>query len=295
MTEKPTYEELEKKIQKLERLHEALQTKNEEYKAINEELKSSVVELQTATEKLQVQNEKQQQAEAALSVSEERYHRITEGLTDYFYTCLIQNGKVVETIHRPACEAVTGYSVEDFANDPYLWIQMVVPEDCHHVLESIQIILSGKHPQPIEHRIIKKNGQVRWVIDTPILNLDSQGTLVSYDGVIKDITVRKRAEEVLLEKEKLQGVLEMAGAICHEINQPLQVVSGFSEILLIDLESSDPKYKALKSIEANINRIGILMRKISGITHYQSKSYLKGKIVDIEEASQHDTEDINHD
>jgi len=104
--------------------------------------------------------------------------------------------------------------------------------------------------------------------------------------VVHDITERKRAEEVELEKEKLQGVLEMAGALCHEINQPLQVVSGFSEILLIDLESSDPKYNTIKSIEANINRIGILMRKIMGITHYQSKSYLKGKIVDIEAASQ---------
>lgn len=94
------------------------------------------------------------------------------------------------------------------------------------------------------------------------------------------------AEELLLEKKKLQGVLEMAGAICHELNQPLQIVSGFTEILLMDMENSNPKYKELKGIEDGIKRIGLLMRKIMGITHYESKPYLKSEIIDIEKSSQ---------
>ena len=103
---------------------------------------------------------------------------------------------------------------------------------------------------------------------------------------MEDITERKIAEDLLLEKKKFQGVLEMAGAICHELNQPLQIVSGYSEILLNDMEISNPKYKALKGIEDGIKRIGLLMRKIMGITHYQSKPYLKREIIDIEKASQ---------
>ena len=88
------------------------------------------------------------------------------------------------------------------------------------------------------------------------------------------------------EREKLQGVLEMAGAVCHELNQPLQSVSGFSEMLLMDLETSDKNYETLKTITSGIDRIGELTRKIMKITRYQSKPYLKSKIVDIEQASQ---------
>jgi PAS domain S-box-containing protein len=105
---------------------------------------------------------------------------------------------------------------------------------------------------------------------------------------IEDITERKMAEELLLEKKKLQGVLEMAGAICHEMSQPLQVISGFSSILLMDVEDSDPLYKTIKGIEAGITRADMLMKRVMGITRYQSKPYLKTNIVDIEKASQHE-------
>lgn len=89
----------------------------------------------------------------------------------------------------------------------------------------------------------------------------------------------------MMEQEKLKGVLEMAGAVCHELNQPLQIVSGLAEILLMDMDACDPKQKTLKTIKDQIGRIGELTRKIMGITHYESKDYLKSKIVDIEQAT----------
>jgi len=77
----------------------------------------------------------------------------------------------------------------------------------------------------------------------------------------------------------------MAGAVCHELNQPLQAVSGFSEILLLDLKKEDPNYDMIQKIKVGIDRIGALTGKIMNITQYQSKPYLKSKIVDIEQAS----------
>ncbi len=96
-----------------------------------------------------------------------------------------------------------------------------------------------------------------------------------------------RLQEALVRKEKLQGVIEMAGAVCHELNQPLQSVSGFSEMLLMDLPADDPNYQSLKMIKEGIDRIGSLTRKIMRITEYRTKEYLggKSKIVDIEGAS----------
>ncbi|HKL01799.1 MAG TPA: response regulator [Desulfotignum sp.] len=90
------------------------------------------------------------------------------------------------------------------------------------------------------------------------------------------------------ERERLQGVLEMAGAICHELNQPLQIVSGHSEILMMDMKEDDPHYKTMETIKTNINRLGELTRKIMQTTSYQSKPYLNQKIIDIDRAARQD-------
>lgn len=131
---------------------------------------------------------------AALQESEARYKRITDGLTDYQYTVRIENGRAVETVPSPACMTVTGYRAEEFAANPDLWIQMVAPEDREAVRAHVGRILAGDDVPPIEHHIIRKDGELRWVKDTTILFKDASGTLLSYDGVIKDISERKKAE-----------------------------------------------------------------------------------------------------
>jgi PAS domain S-box-containing protein len=154
------------------------------------------------------------QAEAALKESEERYQRITEGLTDYLYTVRLQNGRVVETSHGQACKKVTGYTKKEFADNPNLWMNMVVEEERDMVRKRIQRILAGENIPPIEHRIMRKDGQIRWVSDTPILQFDSENRLVSYDGMIKDITEHKRAEETLArEKLFIESLLATAQTI----------------------------------------------------------------------------------
>ncbi len=140
-------------------------------------------------------------AEDAMLESEERYRRITEGLTDYLYTVRVQNGQAVSTTHGAACIVVTGYTAEEFSADPYLWIHMIFEEDRDLVCRHFSGILSGKCVPPIEHRIMRKDGQIRWVRDTPILQLDADSRLVSYDGLIKDITERKQAEDAVLVSE----------------------------------------------------------------------------------------------
>ncbi|MFZ2300267.1 MAG: diguanylate cyclase [Gallionella sp.] len=133
--------------------------------------------------------------EKELRLSEARYKRITEELTDYQYTVRVENGRAVETTQSSDCVTVTGYTAEEFAADPYLWIQMVVPEDRERVREHVRQVLMGKDVPPIEHHIVRKDGKIRWVSDTIILFRDESGRLLSYDGVIKDITERKKVEE----------------------------------------------------------------------------------------------------
>jgi PAS domain S-box-containing protein len=161
-------------------------------------------------------------AEELLLQSEARYRRITEGITDYQYTVRIENGRAVETKHSPACVAVTGYTAEEFTADPYLWIRMVVQEDRELIQKRVEQILEGKDIPPIEHRILRKDRELRWVRDDIILYRDTSGALLSYDGVVKDITERKLAEE---EREKLINELKDALAKIKTLSSMLPICS----------------------------------------------------------------------
>ena len=139
--------------------------------------------------------------EDALRKSRERFKRITEAITDYIYTVRVENGRAVETNHGEACVAVTGYTSREFAEDPYLWIKMVSEEDHDLVRKQAEDVLSGKTPDPIEHRIIRKDGSMRWVESSVVPHYGRGGRLISYDGIIKDIDERKKEEQVLTERE----------------------------------------------------------------------------------------------
>jgi DNA-binding response OmpR family regulator len=88
------------------------------------------------------------------------------------------------------------------------------------------------------------------------------------------------------EKEKLQGVLEMAGAVCHEMNQPLQTATILSELILSEMAPDNSQYDTVVKIKKQIDKMGNITRKIMDTTTYKTKDYLKGKIIDIEQASQ---------
>ncbi len=148
-------------------------------------------------------------AEEALKESEVRYQRISEAITDYIYTVRVADGRAMETTHGPGCLAVTGYRPEEFTNDRFLWLRMVAAEDRPMVEEQARRILAGEDPPPIEHRIVQKNGTVRWVRNTFVPHRDERGALMAYDGLIQDITGRKRAEEALRWSEtQLHVILE---------------------------------------------------------------------------------------
>jgi PAS domain S-box-containing protein len=161
------------------------------------------------------------QFEKALKESEHRYRRITEGLTDYQYTVRVERGRAMATTHGLGCEKVTGYAAEDFAADPYLWFKMIPPEESEAARARVDQILEGKELEPFEHRIIRKDGALRWVSDTSILNKDASGRLLSYDGIVEDITERKQAEDALRESEaRFRGLLQSVDSVAVQSYGP---------------------------------------------------------------------------
>lgn len=145
---------------------------------------------------------KYRQTEAVLKLITEQYRQVTQAVSDYIFSVYIVDGNPVETVHGPGCQTITGYSPEEFSRNTYLWISMVFEEDRPAVLKHVADILSGKEAIPIEHRIIRKDGVVRWVRNTPVCQYDPQGKLIAYDGLIQDITDRRIAEEQLRHNEE---------------------------------------------------------------------------------------------
>ena len=97
---------------------------------------------------------------------------------------------------------------------------------------------------------------------------------------------RHRSESERLYREKLQAVLETAGAICHELHQPMMAISGHTELLIETLDPGDPIFTKIEKIKSQVERMGTITQKLMGITRYETKNYAQGeRIVDIDKSS----------
>jgi len=87
---------------------------------------------------------------------------------------------------------------------------------------------------------------------------------------------------------KSKAITEMAGATCHELNQPMQVVLGCSELLSGKMDNHEDMKKILKTISDQIVKMDRILKQINHITSYETRDYVGGiRIVDIEKASRH--------
>ncbi len=319
--------QMERQAIELQLKNTLLQGEVAERKLANEKLVESFTKLKESKtaalnllEDLKMGIEQRKQSEKKLIESEERYKRITDGLTDYLYTVIVKDGKAIKTIHNEACLAVTGYTSKEFEAKPYLWINMVVPEEKEFVAGRFLKILEGKELIPIEHRIIRKDGKIRWISDTSISKFNSNSELISYDGVIKDITERKQAEEELkklnagLEQRVRERTLEMEAALgsadmanhaksdflanmSHELRNPLNSIIGFIEVLQDSfyggLNEKQREYlvfmeKSSRHLLALINDILDLSKVESGkieleLSEFSIKEVIEGSLVMIKE------------
>jgi two-component system, cell cycle sensor histidine kinase and response regulator CckA len=153
-------------------------------------------------------------SEDAIRESEERYKRLLVSVSDYIYTVRIEDDRPVSTQHGPGCIAVTGYSLQEFAADPLLWYNMIYEADRDAVKEQTSNMLTGKETRSIEHRIIHKNGLIRWVRNTQVPRRDADGKLTGYDGLVSDITERKQVEiDLQTAKDYAENLIQTANTI----------------------------------------------------------------------------------
>ncbi len=114
---------------------------------------------------------------------------------------------------------------------------------------------------------------------------DRRGLKLGRVIVLHDTTELKYTAEALCKTEKQQGVSEMAGAVCHELNQPLMAILGYSELLAMKVNTDDPLYPDIVKIIKQVETMGRITHKLMSITRYETKEYLDRKIIDLEKSS----------
>lgn len=217
------------------------------------------------------------------------YKRLLESVTDYVYTVRIEDGQPVSTYHGPGCLSVTGYAPDDYERDPGLWHGMIHPDDKDTVFRHIEAVLEGKSDRSLEHRIIHRDGSIRWIRNTPVPRYDDFVRLIAYDGLVKEITKEKLAETRLRESEaKYRSLIETAGdailivdgyGYIKDINNAARLLYGFSREEFLDLHPAE-----LDVVES-VEDAALHMEKIFSERgdRFETKHRTKdGRIIDVE-------------
>jgi len=192
------------------------------------------------------------QAEEALKESERKFRALAENIPSVVYQC--QNDSKYTFVYlNDSIEQLTGYSRLDFLNGSLSFVDLYHPEDCKLIPFPVdpnneQI---GQEPFHITYRIRHKAGNWVWVDEWGTSVLDSRGKIQYFEGVMIDITERKRSEEDLrrhaMELESLavassalrtaQNVTEMVPILAR---QALRAVNGtYASIFLLDPETNE--------------------------------------------------------
>ena len=159
------------------------------------------------------------------------------------------------------------------------------------------VIRSKDYSTQILLHIISTSSRVKGMFVGVFVDLEDTVPDVSRDlisiiirntaNALESIELRdqKRSEFERLQKEKLQGVIELAGAVCHEMNQPMQAVSGHADLLMLEVDPHDRLYARVATISEQVTRMGVITKKLMSITRYKTKGYLSGRIFDIDQAA----------
>ncbi|MDH5681506.1 MAG: PAS domain S-box protein, partial [Spirochaetota bacterium] len=184
--------------------------------------------------KIANQLEEQNELKAAVIKSELEYKTRIQNIHGYIYDVKYKNGYPVCIYHSPQCEKITGYTAEEYKENPNLWIDMVHPDDSQTVREFFQSI-DNKSPI-IEHRIIHKDGSIVWVSNNCTLITDDDGKRLRETGFIVDISEQIKIKEALVQAKEEAEIANQAKSMfianmSHEIRTPMNGVIGMIEIL----------------------------------------------------------------
>ena len=136
--------------------------------------------------------------EAALKESEERFRQLAENIESVFWMVNVQLQKMIYI--SPGYEKIWGRSCADLYAYGRFFADSIYPEDRDRVMSTFTQTIDSENE--IEYRIVRPNGEIRWIRDRafPIRNQD--GKIYRIVGIAEDISARKQAEKAIRESEE---------------------------------------------------------------------------------------------
>ncbi len=207
------------------------------------------------------------QAEKALRDSEAKLKNLFDTMPNGYYLSTA-DGRFIDA--NPAFVKMLGYTnLEEL-------LQLDIPKDVyvretdrtHYIQKAVNSeFLASSHAE--SYRLKTKDGRVIHVEDNARYIMDAQGRVQYHEGICRDVTDRKRAEEEqvrlqeqLLQAQKMESVGILAGGVAHDFNNMLQAIGGYTQLMLLDKQADHPDYAKLEALSRTVNRAAELVRQL---------------------------------
>jgi PAS domain S-box-containing protein len=217
------------KLEQLEAIFQQLQTtgisrnqeldwKNKSGEIITSLVSCEIIQLNGQLHILSVSKEisKIKQIQSALSESETKLRQLTENLPMFLGLRTANYDRWLYV--SPGVEQITGYSVQEIYDDPLAWHSYMLPGDRARILEQLSVPLT--EPLTTEFRIVRRDGEMRWVRIQAYPVRDETGEVYRVCSLASDITEEKNLELALAASErKLNDIINtpIAGIVRTQI------------------------------------------------------------------------------
>jgi two-component system, cell cycle sensor histidine kinase and response regulator CckA len=216
-------------------------------------------------------------AKAELRAAEARYRTLVERLPAITYVAELGAEGPWHYV-SPQIESILGFSPAEWLSRPANWMDRIQPEDRHIALAAEKRFQETHELFQAEYRMLARDGSVLWFRDEAVMLHDTDSQRLLMQGVMYDITERKRLENELRHSQKMEAVGQLAGGVAHDFNNLLMLIQAHNERVRERLAPGDPAHKDAVEIEHAVIRAASLTRQLLA---FSRKQVLEPKVLDL--------------